>query len=87
MPSNQVKSCCDIHRKVALAIARVYTEEECGVPDSTLADYHDFNYQSPSNLPVGAALSFRFCPWCGEVRDDKDPDRRMTEVIRPKFGD
>jgi len=74
--------CCDMHKKVGLGIARVYAEEECGVPDSVMVDYHDFNYESASSLPVAAALSFKFCPWCGTARADQDPDRRTTEVVR-----
>lgn len=76
--------CCDMHRKVALGIARVYSEEECGVADSVLVDYHDFDYQSPSGVPVAAALSIKYCPWCGEKRDPLDESRRQVEVIRPR---
>jgi len=85
--SDQKKSCCDMHRKVALGITKIYSEEECGLPDSVMVDYHNFGYESTNKLPVAAALSFNFCPWCGVTRDDQDETRRTTEVIRTKFTD
>jgi len=75
------KTCCDMLRKVAIGIAKVYTESECGLSDSVMMDFHDFDYKSPTNLPVAAALAFKFCPWCG-VRRERDSQRRTTEVIR-----
>lgn len=75
------KHCCDMHKKIALQIAKVYTEEECGVSDTVMTDYHDFGYESKTNLPVAASLSFRFCPWCGTPRDDNDRSRRIVETI------
>ena len=73
--------CCDMRGKVGLGIAKIYSEEECGVSDSAMLDYHDFSYTSPSQLPVAAALTFRFCPWCGTARTVEEP-RRTIEVIR-----
>jgi len=66
--------------KVGLGIAKVFSEDECGVADSTLADYHDFSYESPTGLPVAVSLSLRFCPWCG-VERKRDDQRRTIEVI------
>lgn len=80
--SEKSNNCCDMHRKVALGIARVYTEEECGVSDFALVDYHDFGYKSQSGAKVAAALSLKFCPWCGVKRDHADQTRRNVEVIR-----
>lgn len=74
------KHCCDMHKKIVLRIAKINTQAECGVPDTIMTDYHDFGYESKSNLPVAAALSFRFCPWCGEARDDNDQTRRIVET-------
>ena len=82
MSEEKTNRCCSMHKKVGLGISRVFSEKECGVPDSVMVDYHNFDYQSASNLPVAAALSFKFCPWCGEARVDEDPDRRVTEVVR-----
>lgn len=82
MSEDKTYHCCDMHKKVGLRIDKVFSEEACGVPDSVMADYHNFDYQSDSGLPVAAALSFKFCPWCGEDRVDADPDRRVTEVVR-----
>jgi hypothetical protein len=69
-----------MHKKVVLQISRLRTEEECGVPDSAIVDFHDFGYRSETELPVRAALSFRFCPWCGAPRDDNDQTRRIVET-------
>jgi len=84
MSSKETKNCCDMHQKVALGIAQVYSEEKCGVPDTALADFHNFDYQSSTGAPVAAALSLRFCPWCGVERDNNDQTRRNVEVIRPR---
>lgn len=81
MPEEQTKSCCEMRKKVGLGIAKVFTEDECGVPDSAMVDYHDFGYESESELPVAAALSLRFCPWCGTRRTTSEK-RRTIEVIR-----
>jgi len=81
VPSEQKNHCCDMREKVGLGIAKVFSEQECGVPDSTMVDYHDFDYTSPSELPVAAALSLKFCPWCGEARQH-DEQRRTIEIIR-----
>lgn len=70
-----------MRKKVGLGIAKVYSEKECGVPDSAMADYHDFGYTSPTRLPVMAALKLRFCPWCGAERRPDD-QRRTIEVIQ-----
>lgn len=74
------KHCCDMHRKVVLRIAKINSERECGVPDTAMVEFHDFSYESTNKLPVAAALSFRFCPWCGTPRDDNDQTRRIVET-------
>jgi len=79
--NTQSRICCDMRRKVALGVAKIYSKEECGVDDSTLIDFHDFAYESPSGLPVRAALVYKFCPWCG-VEKTVDDQRRTTEVIQ-----
>lgn len=85
MASEQdVKRCCDMSRKVALNIAKIYSEEECGIPESTMLDFHDFGYNSKSGLPVAAALAFNYCPWCGQEKDRQDESRRRTEVVHPR---
>jgi hypothetical protein len=81
--NEQTKYCCIMRRKIALGIAKVYSQEECGVSDSEMAEFHDFGYRSTSELPVAAALSIRFCPWCGTKRNS-DSTRRVVEVIRPQ---
>jgi len=67
--------------KVIIGIARVLSEEECGISDSVLVDFHDFSYESPTKLPVASALTTRYCAWCGKKRDPDD-ERKTTEVIR-----
>ena len=79
--NNEENHCCDMKRKVAIGIAKVFTQEECGLQDTVLADFHDFEYESPSKFPVAAALTIRFCPWCGTKRKCEDI-RRTTEIIR-----
>lgn len=70
--------------KVDLGIVRVHSEDTCGIPDSVMADFHDFDYESPTSLPVGVLLTFKFCPWCGtDRRNVNNEDRKVTETIRP----
>jgi len=70
-----------MRKKVGLGIAKIYTEDECGVSDSVMADFHDFAYSSPAQVPVSASLHIRFCPWCGAERQAGEK-RRVIEVIR-----
>jgi len=80
--SNKQKTmCCIMRTKIGLGIAKVFSEAECGVSDSAMVDYHDFAYESPSQLPVAMSLTLRFCPWCGSERKTDDL-RRTIEVIR-----
>jgi len=76
------KGCCDMRAKVVLGIAKVLSKEECGIDDSALVDFHNFDYTSESKLPVAAALTTKFCAWCGTERRPDDV-RRTAEVIRP----
>lgn len=55
-----------MRRKVVVGILGVLQEQQCGVPDSELADFMRFDLQTPDGKPV---LAFRFCPWCGAPRD------------------
>jgi hypothetical protein len=80
--NKQSKRCCEMRSKVSLGIAKVYSEEESGVSDAVLADFHNFDYVSESKMPVAAALTLMFCPWCGAERRDGEKGR-TTEVIRP----
>ena len=82
MEIEENKPCCEMHVKVALGIAKIYSKEECGIHDVVLADFHNFDYTSESELPVAAALRTKFCPWCGTPKKENDK-RRVTEVIRP----
>lgn len=85
MPTERNKpTCCEMRLKVSLGIARVHPEDECGISDSVMVDFHDFDYRSNSSLPVSSALTFKYCPWCGaDRRNVHDSDRRTVEVIRP----
>ena len=58
-------TCCLMRRKVVVGILGVLPEEQCGVPDSELADFMRFDLQTPDGKPV---LAFRYCPWCGAAR-------------------
>lgn len=75
----ELTSCCAYRRKILVGILRVLTEEECGVPDSELADVILFDASSPSGKMV---LAFRYCPWCGKPRDEAS-ESRITDVLAP----
>lgn len=78
----KAKTCCEMRRKVAVGIAKIFTKEECGLGDEVMLDFHRFDYNSPTKVPVAAALAFKFCPWCGTRRDQGKTEERSTEVIR-----
>lgn len=61
MKAHDLVGCCKLRTKILLAPA-VLEEEECGVPDSELADVMVFE-KSPHGRPM---ITFRFCPWCGK---------------------
>ena len=74
------QTCCPLRRKVLVGILKVLSEEECGVPESELADVMRFDLESPSGKPV---LAFRFCPWCGAPRDPGG-ETRIVDIAGPK---
>jgi hypothetical protein len=74
-PKPKRTSCCQARQKVIVAVAKILTKEECGIPDSLLADYVDHGTDSPGGKPV---LAFQFCPWCGAKRDPEG-ETRITE--------
>jgi len=78
--NKQDSTCCDMRKKVGLGVAKVFSEDECGVPDSAMVDFHNFDYKSTSGLPVEVALTIKFCPWCGTPRSNTE-NRRTIEVI------
>lgn len=65
-----------------MGILRVLSEEECGVPESELADVVRFDLSAPSGKPV---ISFRFCPWCGTPRDPTQ-ETRIVDILGPPDG-
>ena len=69
-------TCCAMRRKVVVGILGVLPEQQCGVPDSELADFMRFDLQTPDNKPV---LAFRYCPWCGVPRSP-DAEVRIVDV-------
>lgn len=76
-------TCCLLRRKILVGILRVLSEEECGVPESELADVLRFDLASPQGRPV---LAFRFCPWCGKERDLAGETRIVDVAFGPPPG-
>lgn len=70
------KTCCQMRRKVIVAVVGCLPEDQCGVPDSVLADFMRFDLSVPSGKPV---ISFKFCPWCSKERT-YDTEARITDV-------
>ena len=79
----QVHTCCPMRRKIMVGILKVFSEEECGISDSELADVMRFDLQSPTGKPV---LAFRYCPWCGQPRDQAG-ESRVVDVRLGPFQD
>ena len=69
-------SCCQMRRKVVVAVVKVLKPEECGVPDSELADFVMHGQDSPRGSPI---IAFKYCAWCGTKRDNGD-EMRITEI-------
>ena len=68
------ETCCLLRRKILVVIAKVFTEEACGVPESEMAEVIRWDLDVPSGKPV---IGFRFCPWCGQKRKG---EVRITDV-------
>ena len=79
--SEQPTSCCLLRRKILVGILRVLSEDECGVPDSELADVLRFDLASADGKPV---LGFMFCPWCGQPRDQQGETRIVSLAPPPE---
>ncbi len=73
-----------MRRKVVVGILGVLPEEQCGVPDSELADFMRFDLQTPDGKPV---LAFRYCPWCGTVRSAEAEVRIVDVRVQPGDAD
>lgn len=68
--------CCKLRLKLVCGIIQILTEEQCGVPESEIADVLRFDLEVPSGKPV---VGFRFCPWCGKRIDDGPV--RITDIV------
>ncbi len=55
---------CPMRRKIKLAIVANHTAEECGVPDSEVADFWQPDLTGVHGHPV---IKLRYCPWCGRL--------------------
>ena len=86
MENRDSKTCCDMRRKVALGIVKVFGESECGVSDAAMADFYDFSQGEVEGVPIAAALTVRFCPWCGTERRP-DHESRTTVNYLPRHPD
>lgn len=80
----QPVTCCLLRRKILVGILRVLSEDECGVPDSELADVLRFDLASADGKPV---LGFMFCPWCGQPRDQQGETRIVSLAPPPEPED
>jgi hypothetical protein len=78
------KTCCDMRRKMVIFLGPYLSEQECGVPDSMLADFMRFDLTAPP-LPNGksrAVIGFKFCCWCGK-RFEQASEVRISDVAPP----
>lgn len=74
--NSEPSTCCQMRRKVVVAVVQVLSSKECGIGDSELADYLLHGKDSPKGKPI---LVFGYCPWCGEKRDPSS-EMRVTEL-------
>lgn len=65
---------CQMRKKVAIGVVAVIPEEICGIPDSELSDFVNFDLGGPGSSPV---LQIKFCPWCGKLAPKPE---RITQV-------
>lgn len=71
---------CDMRKKILIGVFAVLPESDCGVPESVLADFIDFDMNVPSGKPV---VRVRFCSWCGKLVQ-KDTTRKTDLVKEPE---
>lgn len=69
--------CCDLRVKIMLTCYNV-PEEDCGVPDSAVADVLVWDEKSPLQRPI---VQFRFCGWCGKPWK---PNGTIWEAPKPE---
>lgn len=72
---------CVGRRKIILTVMGTVKEDACGIKDSAIADFIDFNIKSPCGSPVVRA---NFCPWCGGTID---PSRGLVVTSTKKMPD
>lgn len=77
------KTCCQMRKKMTVFLGPYLTVEQCGIPDTILADFMRFDVD-PVVAPDGTkkpVIAFRFCPWCGAPYTDKSETR--TTLAHP----
>jgi len=73
---DEMPTCCNLRRKIVVAVIAVLPEEQCGISEAEMADVIEWGIEAPSGKPV---VAFRFCPWCGQARKDGD-EVRITDI-------
>lgn len=71
---------CQMRRKVQINGFTHVSFEDCGVPDSVIADFVKWDVMSPMGRPV---LVFNFCPWCGDRWMNPDEQGSIQESPYP----
>lgn len=71
---NGETTCCRMRVKTIVACIGTMPEAQCGIPDSTCAEFIDFGLQAPDGSKK-AVLRMRYCPWCGARTDGDEPVR------------
>ena len=80
----QPATCCPMRQKMVVFLGPYLSEQECGIPDSILADFMRFDLTAPPG-PDGRSrmvIGFKFCPWCSK-RFDQTSETRISDVARP----
>ena len=75
--------CCQMRRKVVVAIIHVRSEEECGIADLDMGGFINWDLKVPSGKPV---VQIRYCPWCGELVPPTSVER-ITDIQSPEKED
>jgi hypothetical protein len=78
------KTCCPARRKFVVGILATLPEEQCGVPDTEVAEFIRFDLMAPGETPV---ISFRYCPWCGTERTLGSETRITMHVADQELED
>lgn len=72
-------NCCQMRRKVVIGLIAILPESECGIPDSVMSDFLDFEQKAAGQSMIQVA----YCAWCGARRGKNHEKRICLAPFKP----